>query len=209
MTDILIAVLIVAIGCFVCFAGYNFFRLSLGLIGGAIGFIAGSLVSEQLAPIFAENATLAKIVIIILFTVAFASLAFWLYLKVLVIAASLYIGWWIYSDYRGAASEITAGKGVAALLVGLAAGALIGIAVYYAQKWTISLFTALVGARIISSVLTPVLYTQFLSGESVQNIEQVILGSSFTGSMVQAGAVVVLIFTVLGFVHQLKTKSKK
>ncbi|MCR4688447.1 MAG: TMEM198/TM7SF3 family protein [Saccharofermentans sp.] len=209
MSDIVIAVLTICCGCIICFSGYRFFRLSLALIGAAIGFIAGSMVADKLAPLFAPNEKIATLITVILFAAIFGGLAFWLYLKVLIVAATLYIGWWVYSDYRSVVMEAEAGKQIAALLIGLAAGALIGIAVYYMQKWTISLFTALVGARIISSVITPILYTQFLSGEAAQNIEQLALGTSFTGSMVQAGAVVVLIFTVFGFAHQVNIKDKK
>ncbi len=209
MTNIIIAVLTIACGCFICFAGYNFFRLCLGLLGGALGYIAGSMLSVKLAPLFGENEGTAKIVIICIFTLLFGALAFWLYLKVLIIAASLYVGWWVFTDYRALSAEITTGKSVAALLVGIAAGALIGIAVYYAQKWTISLFTALVGARIISSVITPVLYDRFLSSGTATDIEEAALGTSLTGSMVQASAIVVLVFTVIGFSYQLKNGKKK
>ena len=88
---------------------------------------------------------------------------------------------------------------------GIIAGVLIGIIVYYAQKWTISLFTAFVGARVISGVLTPILWSGILQGEYAGIIEQKVLGPDVELNYSLVRILILVAFCAAGFVIQLKT----
>ena len=88
------------------------------------------------------------------------------------------------------------------------AGLLIGIIVYYAQKWTISLLTAFIGARMISGVLAPVLWSGILSGEYIGIIEQRVLGSDVGVNFSLIRVILLVAFCTAGFVIQLKTSKK-
>ena len=87
-------------------------------------------------------------------------------------------------------------------------GAVIGVVVYYAQKWTISLLTAFIGARVISGVLAPVLWSGILSGDYAGIIEHQILGGDVEINYTLIRVLVLAIFCTAGFLIQLKTSKK-
>ena len=197
-----------AAGCIVCFAGYKFFRLSLALVGAALGFAAGSLIVGYLTSSGAAIPDIARLIIIGVFTVGFGVGAFALYMKALILVSTLACGYWFYTDYSGMLPEDLVANRLVLLGVGLAAGALLGILVYYAQKWSISLLTALLGARILSSVLSPLLWSSFLSGTAAGSFEQTVLGGNFTGDYVLTASLVTVALAGAGLAIQLKTSRK-
>ena len=208
MTDVILTIVTLAAGCIVCFAGYKFFRLSLALVGAALGFAAGSLIVGYLTSSGAAIPDIARLIIIGVFTVGFGVGAFALYMKALILVSTLACGYWFYTDYSGMLPEDLVANRLVLLGVGLAAGALLGILVYYAQKWSISLLTALLGARILSSVLSPLLWSNFLSGAAAGSFEQTVLGGNFTGDYVLTASLVTVALAGAGLAIQLKTSRK-
>ena len=208
MTDVILTIVTLAAGCIVCFAGYKFFRLSLALVGAALGFAAGSLIVGYLTSSGAAIPDIARLIIIGVFTVGFGVGAFALYMKALILVSTLACGYWFYTDYSGMLPEDLVANRLVLLGVGLAAGALLGILVYYAQKWSISLLTALLGARILSSVLSPLLWSSFLSGTAAGSFEQTVLGGNFTGDYVLTASLVTVALAGAGLAIQLKTSRK-
>lgn len=208
MTDVVLTIATLAAGCLVCFAGYKFFRLSLALVGAALGFAAGVLLVNYIASSGMEFPDVARLIIIGVFTIGFGVGAFALYMKALILITTLACGYWIYTDYNGILPQDIVANKLVLLGVGLALGALLGVLVYYAQKWSISLLTAILGARILSSVLSPLLWTSFLSGEAARSFEETVLGGNFTGDYILTAALVTVALAAAGLTVQLKTSRK-
>ncbi|MCR5616394.1 MAG: hypothetical protein K6F45_09545 [Saccharofermentans sp.] len=208
MTDVILTIVTLAAGCLVCFAGYKFFRLSLALVGAALGFAAGVLLVNYIASSGAQLPDIARIAVIGVFTIGFGIGAFALYMKALILVSTLACGYWFYTDYNGMLPEDLAGNKLVLAGVGLAAGALLGVLVYYAQKWSISLLTALLGARILSSVISPLLWSGFLSGSAVGSFEETVIGGNFTGDYVLTASLVTVALAGAGLAIQLKTSRK-
>lgn len=210
MSNVVVSILTLVLGAIVCFAGYRFFRLSLALIGGVAGFVTGSYVNRLIAANIDSAPSLTlRLVILAIFTLGFAIGAFVLYMKALVLISAVVCAYWVYNDYSGVGRIAGESSGrVILVLTGLAAGALIGALVYSAQKWSISLFTALYGAKIMASVIAPLLWNSFLAGTCASNFEQLILGASFSGEYALTSALVIVLLAGAGFAIQLKTSGK-
>jgi len=208
LTDVILTIVTIAAGCLVCFAGYRFFRLSLALVGAALGFVAGVLIVRYLVSTGVEIPELASVIIYAVLAIGFGIGAFALYMKALILVSTLACGYWFYNDYNGILPEDLTANKLVLLAVGLAAGALLGVLVYYAQKWTISLLTALLGARLLSSVLSPLLWSSFLSGAAARSFEENVLGGNFTGDYVLTASLVTVALAGAGLAIQLKTSRK-
>ena len=210
MTNIVITVIAVIAGCLMCFEGYKMFRLSLGIAGGVAGFILARLFISMTSNMGLVWNEIGKNAVIILFTIGLGILAFTLYMKALIAITTIVCAFWFYDDFSFLFSKIENNglKFVLTYGAGLLAGAIIGIIVYYAQKWTISLFTAYVGGRIISEVLSPVIWAGISSGEYTGIIEQKVLGADIELSYTLIRMVVLIAFCAAGFAIQLKTSRK-
>ena len=210
MTNIVITVIAVIAGCLMCFEGYKMFRLSLGIAGGVAGFILARLFISMTSNMGLVWNEVGKNAVIILFTIGLGILAFTLYMKALIAITTIVCAFWFYDDFSFLFSKIENNglKFVLTYGAGLLAGAIIGIIVYYAQKWTISLFSAYVGGRIISEVLSPVIWAGISSGEYTGIIEQKVLGADIELSYTLIRMVVLIAFCAAGFAIQLKTSRK-
>ena len=210
MTNIVITVIAVIAGCLMCFEGYKMFRLSLGIAGGVAGFILARLFISMTSNMGLVWNEVGKNAVIILFTIGLGILAFTLYMKALIAITTIVCAFWFYDDFSFLFSKIENNglKFVLTYGAGLLVGAIIGIIVYYAQKWTISLFTAYVGGRIISEVLSPVIWAGISSGEYTGIIEQKVLGADIELSYTLIRMVVLIAFCAAGFAIQLKTSRK-
>lgn len=211
MADVLFTIITIVAGSLMCFEGYKLFRLCLGIAGGVAGFVLGNFVVEistQAGLVWNET---AKTVVMLVFVAGLAVLSFALYMKALIAITTIICAFWFHDDFGFIFSGIE-NQGVRIAVTygaGLVAGVLIGVIVYYAQKWTISLATAYAGARMISGVLAPVLWSGILSDEYAAGIiEQRMLldGVGFNFSMIQI--IVLVAFCSSGFVIQLKTSRK-
>lgn len=210
MSDILITLIGVLAGCLMCFEGYKLFRLSLGIAGGAAGFVLGRFLIGLTGNLGITWSELGKSIFLILFTIGLGVLAFSLYMKALIIVTTIVCAFWFYDDFSFIFERVANSvlRTVFTYGAGIIAGVLIGIIVYYAQKWTISLFTALVGARIISGVLSPILWEVVLSGDATEGVQQQILGSDIFLNLPLVRVLVLVAFCTAGFVIQLKTFKK-
>lgn len=209
MPDIVITVLSVIAGCLMCFEGYKLFRLSLGIAGGVAGFVLAKLLIELTGSWINWSGT-AKIIVLAVFTIVCGVLAFTLYMKALIAITTIVCAFWFYDDFQFLFSGIENSvlRVVLTYVVGFFAGMLIGVIVYYAQKWTISLLTSFVGARLISGVLAPVIWSGVFSGQYAGIIERQVIGSGVEVNFSLIRLLLVVAFCVAGFIIQLKTKKK-
>ena len=210
MTNIVITVIAVLAGVLMCFEGYKLFRLSLGIAGGVAGFILSRLFITMTGSMgMSWNAT-GKNAVILIFTIGLAILAFSLYMKALIAVTTIVCAFWFYDDFSFLFAPIT-NSGVRFLCTygaGLFIGAIIGVIVYFAQKWTISLFTAYTGAKIISGVLAPIIWAWVSSAENVGILEQKVLGADIDITFTLVRIIVLVAFCAAGFAIQLKTSKK-
>ena len=210
MPDIIVSVIAVIAGCLMCFNGYKLFRLSLGIAGAVAGFCLGRFLISVTGDMGIEWSELAKMIVLAVITIGLGVLAFRLYMKALIAITTIICALWFYDDFNFLFERVTnsALRIVLTIAAGLFAGILIGIIVYYAQKWTISLFTAFVGARVISGVLTPILWSGILQGEYAGIIEQKVLGPDVALNYSLVRILILVAFCAAGFVIQLKTSKK-
>ena len=192
-----------------CFEGYKLFRLSLGIAGGVAGFVLAKLLIELTGSWINWSGT-AKIIVLAVFTIVCGVLAFTLYMKALIAITTIVCAFWFYDDFQFLFSGIENSvlRVVLTYVVGFFAGMLIGVIVYYAQKWTISLLTSFVGARLISGVLAPVIWSGVFSGQYAGIIERQVIGSGVEVNFSLIRLLLVVAFCVAGFIIQLKTKKK-
>ncbi|MCQ2502251.1 MAG: hypothetical protein MJ084_00645 [Saccharofermentans sp.] len=210
MAEIIITILTIVGGSLLCFEGYKLFRMCLGIIGGVAGFALGNVILSLIESGGAEVNGTVRMVVIALFTIGLAVTAFSLYMKALIAISTVVCGYWFYEDFDFLYERMTdEGLRIAVTIgSGIIAGFLIGVIVYYAQRWTISLFTAFIGARMISGVLSPVLWSCASSNEYVGILGQKALGDSVGFNYPSVQLLVVVAFCVAGYVIQLKTKRK-
>ena len=210
MPDIVITVLAVIAGCLMCFNGYKLFRLSLGIAGAVAGFTIGRFLINMTGDMGIAWSDIARIIFLAVFTIGLGLLAFNLYMKALIAVTTIVCAFWFYDDFNFIFERVTNSALRIVLTVGsgIVAGVLIGIIVYYAQKWTISLFTAFVGARVIAEVLAPILWSGIFSGEYAGIIEKRVLGPDLGLTYSLVRLLVLVAFCAAGFVIQLKTSKK-
>ena len=117
---------------------------------------------------------------------------------------------WFYDDFSFLFSKIANPvlRIVITCAAGLIAGLLLGVIVYYAQKWTICLFTAYAGAKIISGVMLPLIWSAVSSGEYVGLFEQKVIGADIGINYTLVRTLLLVAFCAAGFVIQLKTSKK-
>lgn len=210
MTNIVVTVIAVLAGTLMCFEGYKLFRLSLGIAGGVAGFILGRLLISMTNNMGMSWNMVGKTVVLLIFTLGLAILAFTLYMKALITITTIVCAFWFYDDFSFLFAKIqnTGLRFLVTYGVGLVVGAIIGIIVYYAQKWTISLFTSYVGAKVISAVLAPIIWSAVSSGEYTGILEQRVLGEDIAMSYTLIRVLVLVAFCAAGFAIQLKTSRK-
>ena len=210
MSDIVVAVIAVIAGSLMFFEGYKLFRIRLGIAGGVAGFVIARYLIGFTGEMGVSWNETGRIIVLALFSIGLGILAFTLYMKALIAITTLVCALWFYDDFNFLFERVknSALRIIFTFGAGLVAGLLIGIIVYYAQKWTISLLTAFIGARMISGVLAPVLWSGILSGEYIGIIEQRVLGSDVGVNFSLIRVILLVAFCTAGFVIQLKTSKK-
>ena len=210
MTDAIVTVICVLAGCLMCFCGYRLFRLSLGIAGGVAGFIIARFIIQLTAEAGLEWNATAKLIVLALFTIGLGVLAFALYMKALIAITTIICSFWFYDDFNALFDKIDnyVLRLVLTFGAGLLVGVLIGVIVYFAQKWTISLLTSFIGARVISSALTPILWSGIFSQETKSIIEHQLLGSDVEFNYTLIRIIILVAFCAAGFVIQIKSRKK-
>ena len=210
MTDIFVSIIAVIAGCLMCFEGYKLFRLSLAIAGGVAGYALASLIIELTSAGGIAWSDTGKMIMLALFAVVCGVLSFILYMKALIAITTIVCAFLFFDDFKLLFAGIVdvSIRTIVTYIAGLAAGALIGIIVYYAQKWTISLFTAFIGAKIISGVLALVLWSGISSGEYAEMVSHQVLGNDVDINFTLVRIVILVAFCGAGFAIQLKTAKK-
>ena len=135
MSGYLPSLLILIAGVVVGGYGYRFFRLSVTLIGAAIGFALGNIVASD---VLATLSPALYWVIVGVFTIGIGSVAFAFYKKAIIVICTIGIAYWFVNGYAESSIKNWA--------IGLGIGFVVGLAVFFLQKAAIMLFTAVAGA---------------------------------------------------------------
>jgi hypothetical protein len=189
------SLLILIAGVIVCGYGYRFFRLSVTLIGAAVGFAIGNLVASSVLVIPA-----LFWVIVGVFTVGLGSVACAFYEKAIIIICTVGIAYWYVNGY--------ADSSIRNWLIGLGIGLVVGLAAFFLQKAAIMLVTAVAGAKMITTVALPYIFMiPFMSGLSDKIGEFVFKDTKLPPEVFVPG-VLLLIIASCGFVKQLKEDKK-
>ena len=193
-----------------CFEGYKLFRLSLAIAGGVAGYALASLIIELTSAGGIAWSDTGKMIMLALFAVVCGVLSFILYMKALIAITTIVCAFWFYDDFNFLFKSVSNNvlRIVFTFGAGLIAGALIGVIVYFAQKWTISIFTAFAGARVLSGVLATILWSGFLSGEYAGIIERNVLGPDVGVDSALIRVLLLAAFFAAGLAIQLKTSKK-
>lgn len=197
MSGYLPSLLILIAGVVVCGYGYRFFRLSVTLIGAAIGFALGNIVASD---VLATLSPALYWVIVGVFTIGIGSVAFAFYKKAIIVICTIGIAYWFVNGYTESSIKNWA--------IGLGIGFVVGLAVFFLQKAAIMLFTAVAGAKMITTVTLPYIFMiPFISGLSDKIGEIVFKGTKLPPDIFVPG-VLLLIIASCGFVKQFKEDQK-
>ena len=197
MSGYLPSLLILIAGVVVCGYGYRFFRLSVTLIGAAIGFALGNIVASD---VLATLSPALYWVIVGVFTIGIGSVAFAFYKKAIIVICTIGIAYWFVNGYAESSIKNWA--------IGLGIGFVVGLAVFFLQKAAIMLFTAVAGAKMITTVTLPYIFMiPFISGLSDKIGEIVFKGTKLPPDIFVPG-VLLLIIASCGIVKQFKEDQK-
>ena len=208
MTELILIGAGCLIGAIICFNGYKIFRLCLAVLGGMLGYLLGDFVCNLAQGQGQQLSLLARLLILGIPTIALAIASFALYMKALIGLTALFCAFVVYKDY----GSLFPGKGPAKvlmpLIVGFIAGLILGVVVYFAQKWTICLFTAFIGARVIASATAPALWGVLKDNQYALYFQDTLLGTRITETPALTACFIIVAFTAAGLVVQLKTSKK-
>lgn len=197
--------LILIAGLLVCFNGYKFFRLSLGLIGGIVGFyIGGKIFGLVGGALGLSDNLIAYWGFRGVFAIALGGLAFGLYLKALVAVSTIAIGYWVATNLLMSSGKTDIGSRIVTWLIGLAIGFAVGLTVYYVQKWTISLFTAIAGAKLAVGAFVPYIVLIDIVKVSAQKLADALFGGNVINGVSALSVILLVILATAGFLKQIK-----
>ena len=209
MTEFILIGAGVLIGLILCFNGYKLFRLCLAVVGGVLGYIGGTFIVKFAEAQGSPLPELAKLLVTLIPAIVLAIASFALYMKALIGLTALFCAYFVYTDY----GQLFPGQGVSKVLVplltGFVIGMILGVVVYFAQKWTICFFTAFVGARIIASASAPFLWNLLKANPYALYIQDSFLGTRVTDTPALTACFIIVAFTAAGLVVQLKSSKKK
>ena len=207
LSGAVLTVLMLVAGGLVCFAGYKMFRLCIGIAGAIIGGYLGHHIYgliERFVDITSEN-EMVEVILIAVFAIILGIVAFALYLKALVTVCTLIGGWWFYSDYKNLLESAGKYAGIASIGIGLVIGLLAGLAVYFIQQWAIIIVTSLSGAKLIASVIVPLISSVYFAEEAGGKLSEILFNGAVGNGAAVIGAILMLLLAGAGLSVQIKT----
>jgi len=208
LTDLAVSVILLIAGILICFNGYRFFRLTMTILGGFLGFIAGRYAAYVLEPMIV-GIPFAGYIVIVLCIILFAVMAGVFCKKACIAVTCLFFCWWIYTDY----SQYFKVPFVAAI-AGVVVGLIAGVLLWKARRPIVSGITSIVGAKIIGSVVTPYFIgaiTSPAASAAASTMADFVFGVktlTAPSESVISGAVMI-IFALAGFIAQMKSSRNK
>ena len=209
MTEIILMAGGLIIGSILCFNGYKLFRLCLAVVGGVLGYVGGSFVCEIAEKQGSALPEIARLLITIVPAIVLAIASFALYMKALIALTALFCSYFVYKDYGDLFPGSGPTKALLPLLTGFVIGMILGVIVYFAQKWTICFFTAFVGARVIALATAPYLWNLLKANPYALYIQDTLLGTRVTDTPALTACFIIVAFGAAGLVVQLKSSKKK
>jgi len=202
MTSIIYSLISIICGAVICFAGYKLFRVALSLIGAVIGARLGYCLYDITGNIFSDYLSdeLTMGIYMILLAAILGFSAFALYMKALVVLMVIVGAWWFYQDFSGLKSSLGEYEGITAIAVGAGIGLVIGLAVYFLQKWAIMAVTSVLGAKIMTMTILPVISSVLLS----ENLTKSLFEGAKSSNFILLSTGLLIIFAVCGFINQFK-----
>ncbi|MCR4776610.1 MAG: hypothetical protein K5869_09570 [Saccharofermentans sp.] len=208
MTELILIGAGCLVGNVICFNGYKIFRFCLAVLGGMLGYALGDFLCNILQGQSQQLSLLAKLLILGIPTVALAIASFALYMKALIGLTALFCAYFVYKDYGSLFPGSGPAKVLTPLITGFIAGLILGVVVYFAQKWTICFFTAFLGAKIIASATAPFLWGLLKDNQYALYFQDTLLGTRITETPALTACFIIVAFTAAGLVVQLKTSKK-
>ena len=209
MTELILLTVGFIIGAIICFNGYKIFRLCLAVLGGMLGYALGDFICDLVQGRGQALPLLARLLIIGVPAVVLAITSFALYMKALIGLTALCCAYFAYKDYGSLFPGNGPGKVLLPVLVGFVAGLILGIIVFFAQKWTICFFTAFLGARILASATAPFLWGLLKDNQYALYFQDTFLGARITDTPALTACFIIVAFTASGLVVQLQSSKKR
>ena len=203
MTLLVVTLISVVGGAICCFAGYKIFRAALAIIGGCLGAYLGIYLYRFLAgfEISFMHMEYSEIITVLWCAVLLAVLSFTLYMKALIAVVTLITTFYLFTDSKSLELRLPWNSPIITLLLCLLFGAVVGMAVYFLQKWAIIIFTSFIGAKIITSVLVPYLMA-LVAGNQGEMVLKMFTDSVSSNTEIAVGTCALLILTGAGIAVQ-------
>ncbi|MCQ2532008.1 MAG: TMEM198/TM7SF3 family protein [Saccharofermentans sp.] len=201
------SILLIVFGLFVCFAGYKFFRLSLSLIGAGIGFFLAEHIFDAYSSLLGlAGNDIARFVFVLLIVIGMASLAFYFYMKAVIVTAMIGMGYWINTCYRQYTGDTSTKAMLLTWVAGILLGLIIGFAIKSVQRWAIIIFTAAGGAQITGSLCSKYMIVNSIVEETCVKLGNVIFPNTRIDSQVLLGGILAIMLFTAGVIVQSKGK---
>jgi hypothetical protein len=197
------------LGAILCFNGYNLFRFSLAVAGGVLGYVGGTFLCRFIESTGTSLSDTAKLIIPLVPAIILAITSFALYLKALIAITSLLCAYFVYTDYGALFPGQGPSKPLMPILAGFVIGLIMGVVVYFAQKWTISFLTAFIGARVIAMASSTLIWNLLRENPYALYIQDSLFGTRVTDTPALTSCFIIVAFTAAGFAFQLKTTKKE
>ena len=143
----------------------------------------------------------SELITVLVCAVILAVLAFGLYMKALIAVVTLITTFYLYTDSRSLELRLPWESPIITFLFCLLFGAVVGMTVYFLQKWAIIIFTSFIGAKIITSVLVPYLMA-LVSGNQGEAVLKMFTDVVSTNTEIAIGTCALLLLTGAGIAVQ-------
>ena len=184
-------------GILVCGYGYRFFRLSVTLVGAAIGYALGVLTATT---VFTSVSPAFYWVIIGVFTIGIGSVSFAFYEKAIIILCTIGVGYWFVNEYAEPTLRNWA--------IGLGIGLVVGLAAFFLQKAAIMLVTSVAGARMIVTAALPYIFILPMLPTVSRKAGEFVFKDVDIPPEVFVPGVLTIVIAAFGFAKQLKEDKK-
>ena len=194
---VLTIVIPAVIGVLLCFKGFKLLRISLAVVGAVVGYV---LASRILLQIHIPMSLPVRYGVLAVFAIGLGALSFGLYEKAVFFVGAAGGAFFAWSFYPADATGLN--KWIVIVLSALVAG----LAEKFINEWALKAFTALFGARLIAYALVLVASKIELLSTGVSALMVLLFKTTAISAAMAVSGLSIVIFAVVGFLHQLKER---